>query len=197
MPKLPSESSDQKIETYFAQAPAFAQPICEKLRQVIATADPALTSTWKWSVPVYEKKGPGLVCAIGVFKQHVSLSFFQGALLEDSHGLFTGQDAKGMRSIKFTQVDQVQEEVLVEYIRAATQLAPGAAAKSAERTVIEIPEDLKQALAQAQQLERFEQLAYTHRKEYVRWVLEAKRPETRENRILKTVERITEGKKFS
>jgi uncharacterized protein YdeI (YjbR/CyaY-like superfamily) len=31
----------------------------------------------------------------------------------------------------------------------------------------------------------------------VRWVTEAKRPETRENRILKTVERITEGKKFS
>ncbi|ALI97904.1 DUF1801 domain-containing protein [Rufibacter tibetensis] len=196
--KLTPEQNEQKIESYFANAPEFAQAICEKIRSAIAAADPELKATWKWSVPMYEKTGPGLVCGLGIFKQHVSVSFFQGALLEDPHGVFnSSQDAKAMRSIKYSDATQVNEEILVEYLRAATQLKSGAAAKSTERSVIEIPEDLKQALAEAQQLEKFEKLAYTHRKEYVRWVLEAKRTETRGNRILKTVERITEGKKFS
>ena len=196
--KLTPEQNEQKIEDYFAKAPEFAQPICEKIRSAIAAADPELKATWKWSVPVYEKAGPGLVCGLGVFKQHVSLSFFQGALLDDPYGVFTSsQDAKAMRSMKFTDATQVNEDVVVEYLRAATQLKSGAAAKSTERSAIEIPDDLKQALAEAQQLDTFEKLAYTHRKEYVRWVTEAKRTETRDNRILKTVERITEGKKFS
>ncbi|WP_242693328.1 DUF1801 domain-containing protein [Sabulibacter ruber] len=196
--KLTSEQIDLKIDTYFSNAPAFAQPICEKIRTAIANADPELKATWKWSATVYEKAGPGLVCALAYFKQHVNLAFFQGALLEDPHGLLTSsQDAKAMRSIKFTKAEEVNEDVLAEYIRAATQIKAGTVAKSAERDVIEIPEDLKQALAEGQQLEKFEKLAYTHRKEYVRWVNEAKRTETRENRIQKTVERVAEGKKFS
>lgn len=196
--KLTSAQNEEKIETFFATAPAFAQPILEKVRNAIASADPELVSAWKWNAVVYEKAGPGMVCAVSVHKQHVNLPFFQGALLPDPYGLFTSsQDAKAMRTIRFTDAAQVNEDQLVEYLKAAVQLKAGTAAKSTERSVIEIPEDLKRALAEAQQLDRFEAMAYTHRKEYVRWVTEAKRTETRDSRILKTVERITEGKKFS
>ncbi|RNI27084.1 hypothetical protein EFA69_12960 [Rufibacter immobilis] len=198
MATLTPAQSEEKIEAFFANAPAFAQPICAKIRQAIATADPELKPSWKWNAPVYEKPGAGMVCAIGVFKQHVNLSFMQGALLPDPHQLFTSsQDAKAMRSVKFTEASQVQEPLLVEYLKAATQLKPGTAAKSAERNTIDLPDDLKQALTQAGQLENFEKMAYTHRKEYVRWVTEAKRAETRTSRLQKTVERISEGKKFS
>ncbi|MFB9862360.1 DUF1801 domain-containing protein [Rufibacter immobilis] len=198
MATLTAAQSEEKIEAFFANAPAFAQPICAKIRQAIATADPALKPSWKWNAPVYEKAGAGMVCAIGVFKQHVNLSFMQGVLLPDPHQLFTSsQDAKAMRSVKFTEASQVQEPLLVEYLKAATQLKPGTAAKSAERNTIDLPDDLKQALTQAGQLENFEKMAYTHRKEYVRWVTEAKRAETRTSRLQKTVERISEGKKFS
>jgi hypothetical protein len=41
----------------------------------------------------------------------------------------------------------------------------------------------------------FDGLAYTHRKEWVRWVEEAKKPETRTARIAKTVEGLRAGKK--
>ncbi|MBA9078575.1 DUF1801 domain-containing protein [Rufibacter quisquiliarum] len=187
----------EKIETYFTHAPAFAQPICDKIRNAISQADPALKPSWKWNAPVYEKAGPGMVCAIGIFKKHVNLSFFQGALLLDQHGLFTsGQDAKALRRIKFTDVAQVPEALLVEYLQAAVKLPAGTAAKSTERDLLEIPEDLKAALQEGQQLEKFEQMAYTHRKEYLRWVQEARKQETRDSRILKTVERMAIGKKF-
>ena len=41
---------------------------------------------------------------------------------------------------------------------------------------------------------RFDELAPSHRKEYVRWITEAKKPETRAKRITEAVEMIGEGK---
>lgn len=57
------------------------------------------------------------------------------------------------------------------------------------RTVT-VPSDLAAALARAGQHEAFDALSYTHRKEYVAWVEEAKRPATRARRIAGTVERV-------
>lgn len=63
-----------------------------------------------------------------------------------------------------------------------------------ERTV-DVPDDLKAALtADAAAQAAFDALAYSHRKEYARWVAEAKRPETRERRIAETVTRVLAGK---
>ncbi|WP_409515128.1 YdeI/OmpD-associated family protein [Chryseobacterium oranimense] len=41
----------------------------------------------------------------------------------------------------------------------------------------------------------FDAMSYTHRKEYIRWIEEAKKPETRENRKAKMMQMILEGKK--
>ncbi|HSB65351.1 MAG TPA: YdeI/OmpD-associated family protein [Anaerolineales bacterium] len=61
---------------------------------------------------------------------------------------------------------------------------------------VEIPPDLLQALQVAPQAQSFyERLSYTHQKEYVRWVTEAKRPETRLERIQRTVEGLSQGKR--
>ncbi|PJJ48083.1 YdeI/OmpD-associated family protein [Hymenobacter chitinivorans] len=68
---------------------------------------------------------------------------------------------------------------------------------TAERTV-EVPEDLAQALATVSGARAtFDQLAYTHRKEYVRWITEAKKAETRLRRLTEAVALITTGKKLS
>lgn len=41
----------------------------------------------------------------------------------------------------------------------------------------------------------FDKMSYTRRKEYIRWINEAKKPETRENRKVKMIQMILEGKK--
>lgn len=65
------------------------------------------------------------------------------------------------------------------------------------RTVM-VPDDFAMALAKNKKAkEIFEKFAYTHRKEYVRWIEEAKRSETRERRIAKAVIMLSEGKKYS
>ena len=61
---------------------------------------------------------------------------------------------------------------------------------------VSVPADLQAALdVDAEASATFAQLAYTHRKEWVRWVEEAKKPETRQTRLVKTVAALHEGKK--
>lgn len=68
------------------------------------------------------------------------------------------------------------------------------AAETAPRTV-EVPGDLAAALAANPSVgAAFAALSYTHRKEYVRWVEEAKREQTRADRVARTVEMVREGR---
>jgi hypothetical protein len=65
-----------------------------------------------------------------------------------------------------------------------------------EPRVIEIPKDLMKELKKDKEAKTFfDKLSYTHQKEYVRWVEEAKKEETRQNRILKTIEMLKKGKR--
>ena len=59
---------------------------------------------------------------------------------------------------------------------------------------VPLPDDLATAMDDAART-AYDALAYSHRKEWVRWVEEAKKPETRIARIEKTVESLRAGKK--
>ena len=61
--------------------------------------------------------------------------------------------------------------------------------------VIEVPKDLMKELKNNKEAKAFfDKLSYTHQKEYVRWVEEAKKDETRQHRITKTIEMLKKGK---
>lgn len=64
-----------------------------------------------------------------------------------------------------------------------------------ERTVI-IPDDVILIFNEnLKAKELFDAMSYTHRKEYIRWIVEAKKPETREKRKVKMIELILARKK--
>ena len=61
---------------------------------------------------------------------------------------------------------------------------------------VDVPADLSAALEREPgAAAAFEALSYSHRREYVRWVEEAKRPETRQRRIAGTLERLASAGK--
>lgn len=65
-----------------------------------------------------------------------------------------------------------------------------------EPRVVEEPEDFAALLAAAPDaLAAFDALSYTHRKEYVRWITDAKRDETRKRRLHRAIEMLQEGTK--
>lgn len=65
-----------------------------------------------------------------------------------------------------------------------------------EERIVEIPDDVLLLFEESPEAkEIFDKLSYTHRKEFMRWITEAKKPETRENRKSKLIEMILSGKK--
>jgi hypothetical protein len=59
---------------------------------------------------------------------------------------------------------------------------------------VDLPDDLAAAMDDAART-TYDALAYTHRKEWVRWVEEARRPETRATRVARTVDALREGRR--
>ena len=65
-----------------------------------------------------------------------------------------------------------------------------------EPRVLEVPKDLLKELKKDKEAKVFfEKLSYTHRREYVMWIEEAKKEETRARRILKAIEMLKQGKR--
>jgi Bacteriocin-protection, YdeI or OmpD-Associated/Domain of unknown function (DUF1905) len=66
----------------------------------------------------------------------------------------------------------------------------------AEPREVQVPADMAEALARDDVARgNFEAMSFTHRKEWVRWVDEAKKAETRASRLAKTVESLRGGKR--
>jgi Bacteriocin-protection, YdeI or OmpD-Associated len=59
---------------------------------------------------------------------------------------------------------------------------------------VTVPKDLRAALADdATAKQAFAKMSFSHKRDYVEWVEEAKRPETRARRVAATVERLRAG----
>jgi hypothetical protein len=58
---------------------------------------------------------------------------------------------------------------------------------------VDIPTDLDKAMNCAKIRPTFDKLSYTHREEYCRWITEARREQTRQTRVTKTIEMLVQG----
>lgn len=80
-----------------------------------------------------------------------------------------------------------RSERLANRANAKAESAPG------EKIVV-VPDDLAEAFrVNPIAADFFATLSYSNRKEYVQWITEAKREETRSARVVKTVEKLLQG----
>lgn len=114
-------AGDKRIDEMIKSYGDWRGDALARLRVLINKADSELVEDWKWNTAVWTKNG--LVVAIGGFKDHVKINFFQGARLSDAKGVFNaGLDAKTMRSVDFYEGDTINEADLTELVIAATKL---------------------------------------------------------------------------
>lgn len=65
-----------------------------------------------------------------------------------------------------------------------------------DNKIVRLPDEIKSVLHKTPQaLANYEKLSYSNRKEYVLWILTAKQEKTREERLVKLVEKLEAGKK--
>jgi hypothetical protein len=60
---------------------------------------------------------------------------------------------------------------------------------------VEVPPEFAKLMKKESVLEVFEKLSFTHRKEYCRWITEAKKEETRQARVAKAIAMLKAGVK--
>lgn len=184
---------DARVDVYIEKSADFAGPILSRLREIVHETCPEVEETIKWSFPHFDYRGP--LCGMSAFKTHCAFGFWKGSLVVDD----PKDDAMGQLGRIESLADLPPKRTLVAWLRKAMRLneegvkAPRARRKT--RTEAKVPADLKRALDRsAKARATFEGLSPSHRREYVEWIEEAKRSETREKRIATTVEWLEEGK---
>jgi len=190
-------TTDPRIDAYIAKQADFARPILEHVRAVVHEACPDVEETMKWSMPTFVYGG-GILCGMAAFKQHASFGYWKHALVVGE-----GEPRDGMGSYgKLTSVKELPpKKTLIAHIKRAMQLnldnvkAP-AQRKAAPKPPPEAPADLVAALKKnATARKVFEGFPPSAQRDYVEWIVEAKREETRAKRLAQAVEWMAEGKR--
>lgn len=188
---------DPRVDAYIEKSAEFARPTLVRLRKLFHKASPRIEETIKWGVPAFEYKG--LVAMMAAFKQHASFGFWKQSLMQDPAKLFDKDCGPSMSGVRVTGVKELPpDKVLLAYIHEAIDLNERevkAPKKKPQSRDVEVPADLQAALKRAKAArEAFESFSPSHRKEYVQWITEAKRDETRQRRIQQAIEMLSEGK---
>jgi uncharacterized protein YdeI (YjbR/CyaY-like superfamily) len=187
--------TDPRIDAYIARQADFARPILEYLRAAVHEAFPDVEEAIKWSMPAFLVNARPLA-NMAAFKAHASFGFWRGReLLGDA----AAEGAMGQFGKLTSVADLPERGTLLGMIRAAAaKVAEGPAPrpKKPPRPAPETPPDLRAALdAEPRAAATFDGFPPGCRREYVEWVVEAKRPETRAKRIAQAVEWMAEGKR--
>ncbi len=192
-------SKDPRIDAYIAKAQPFAQEILREFRSIIHDFCPEVVETMKWSFPHYMFKNT-ILCSTASFKAHCAFGFWMHRSMSDQFGLFKREQEGGMGSIgKMRSTNDIPpREQLGVYIHEAMQLIEaGVKLKTTSKTLraVEIPEDLAEILTKNPQAQSFfDSLSPSHKREYTEWISNAKREETRLNRLKTTLNNLLEGK---
>ena len=190
-------TKDPRIDGYIAKSADFAKPILNHIRKLVHTACPEVEETMKWSFPHFDYKG--MMCSAAAFKQHCSFGFWKGALILGKDG--NKADEAMVQFGRITAISDLPKDgVLIGYIKEAVRLNETgvklpAKLKPREKKELVIPDYFIAALEKNKKaLTAFENFSYSHKKEYVQWITEAKGEETRKKRLETALEWLAEGK---
>lgn len=195
-----SRNLDLRIDAYIAKSAPFAQPILKHLRTLVHKGCPEATEAIKWSMPHFEFAGQ-ILCGMGAFKAHCVFGFWHQGM-EKVLGTNGGKAEMAMGSMGriSSLADLPDDATMIAYVRQAAKLnASGAPARPPRERKpakeLRVPADLAAELKKHRTAGKaFANFSPSHRNEYIEWITEAKRPETREKRLATTLQWLAEGK---
>ncbi|HUR90827.1 MAG TPA: YdeI/OmpD-associated family protein [Ramlibacter sp.] len=186
---------DPRVDAYIAKSAAFARPILEHLRKAVHAACPAVEETIKWGMPFFMYGGKPLA-NMAAFKAHCAFGFWK------REGAAAGKEGEAMG--QFGRIASLKDlpakpefAKMVKAQMARVDAGEGSRKSQAgPKPPAEAPPDLLAALKKnAAARKHFESFSPSARREYIEWIVEAKREETRAKRVAQALEWIAEGKK--
>jgi len=188
--------TDPRIDAYIERQAAFAQPILRYLRAMLHEACPDCEETLKWSSPSFMYKGK-ILAGFAAFKAHAVFGYWSGSQVLESDP----KQASAMGQFgRLTSLDELPPRAtLIDLTRKAMTLIDEGVKPVRNKTVkapFSVPQDLRAAIdAVPAAAATFDGFPPSCQREYVEWVTEAKRDETRSKRLAQTVEWLAEGKR--
>ena len=189
-------NTDPRVDDYIAKSAPFARPILRKIRAAIHAGCPEVEETMKWSFPHFMHHG--ILCSMASFKAHCAFGFWKEQLMTGTSG------SDGTVAAKFGRVTSVKDlppkAAFIRLVREAVRLnedgvKPPARPKADPMRSVRAPADLLAALKNnAVARAAYDAMSPSHKREYIEWITEAKRNETRKRRVADAVEWMAEGK---
>jgi len=189
---------DKRVDRYIAEATSAVRPLLEHLRKLVHQACPEIEETIKWNVPFFTFRGN--LCGMTAFKTHCGFGFWHQGMKEVTakHPTKAGMGMSNYWRIT-ALTDLPSDAVMKRYLKAAVALnlsGKPAQPKAKPKPELSVPADLAAALKKnSAAAKTFESFPIGARRDYVGWITEAKRPETRAKRLATTIEWLAEGKK--
>jgi hypothetical protein len=189
-----------KVDAYIAKAQPFAVPILETIRAHVLAALPRAEQTLKWGMPCFLHDGK-ILCNMAAFKAHATFGFWHGELV--TGGVDGRMQAMGDFG-KIISVDGLPDAtIFAAWLQKARQLIDDGVKPphvegrgkhpKPELAILPAFQAALDANGKAQAV--FDAFAPSQRREYLEWVADAKRDETRDKRIAQAIEWLGEGKK--
>ncbi len=182
-----------QVEAFVSRAKTW-QGEMQKVRSVLLEC--GLDEEIKWGKPCFSFEGKN-VAIIQPFKPHLSLLFFKGALLKDTHGLLRsqGENTQSALRLEFTSETQVKKVALKSYVKQANEVEKaGLKVTFKAKRELELPDELTEVLRKDRALAKaFSALTPGRQRAYVMHFAAAKQPQTRIARIQKAAPRIRAG----
>ncbi len=199
--------TDTRVDQYIAGANDFAKPILTHLREVVHEGCPDVEEAMKWSRPAFLHRGK-ILGMMSAFKEHCSFGFWAPEVNRklEASGVAVAS-ASGSLGRLTSLKDLPARKELVGYVREAAELlnqpALGRRGEritrmtrgAAKRPELAMPAEFETALKKDQAaVKAFRAFPPSQQYEYVEWIVEAKREETRQKRIATALEWLAEGK---
>lgn len=187
---------DPRVDAYIAKSADFARPVLAYLRDTVHAECPDVEEAIKWGMPHFMWHGN--LCGFAAFKAHCAFGFWRS---KEIPGLKNDHSDEAMGSLGriASLTDLPAKRELTGYIKAAMKLneagpAP-ARANVSPKPALAMPDDLSLASKGNKKAKAtFDAFSPSARREYIEWIVEAKRDETRAKRLATAIEWMAEGK---
>ena len=186
--------TDPRVDAYITQAADFARPILRHIRNIVHTACPEVQETMKWNCPHFERKG--VLLGMAAFKQHCVMNFWKGRLIMGNKP--DEESAMGQFGRITSLADLPEDKTLASYVRKAVELNESGVknpVRATPKKELVVPDYFLAALKKNKKaLATFQKFSPSCKREYVEWVTEAKREDTRAKRLKTAIKWMAQGK---
>jgi uncharacterized protein YdeI (YjbR/CyaY-like superfamily) len=192
---------EKAIDAYIAKSAGFAKPILNHIRELVHKTCPDVEEKMKWGMPFFDYKNE-ILCHMAAFKQHAVMSFWKAALMKDPVLKENAKSETAMGHLgKLTSLkDLPSDKKITAWIKETMMLTDKgiklpARAKATVKKELTMPDYFLKELAKNKKAKQvFDNFPYSHKKEYLEWITEARTEETRNKRMATALEWIAEGK---